>query len=67
MECKKVCLADERILDPVIEGKQRDIIAGDCMLCGRCIEVCPVKVLHLAGGVPFVSAKETGEKVGDAA
>jgi ferredoxin-type protein NapH len=63
-DCKRVCMADERILDKVIAGEQRDIIDGDCTLCGRCIEVCPKRVLHFAGGLPFVAAKNKGQADG---
>jgi ferredoxin-type protein NapH len=46
--CKRVCLADPQILDPVIQGTAQAVCAGDCMLCGRCIAVCPQQILHVS-------------------
>ncbi|MDR3307928.1 MAG: 4Fe-4S binding protein [Coriobacteriales bacterium] len=51
--CKQVCLANPRILDPVITGEATSVVAGDCMLCARCVAVCPHAVLHTGLSLPF--------------
>ncbi|MDR2714028.1 MAG: NapH/MauN family ferredoxin-type protein [Coriobacteriales bacterium] len=43
--CSEKCLTDPEILDPVLEGVETTVLAGDCMLCGECIDVCPTKAL----------------------
>lgn len=43
--CKKTCIVDPKILDPAVDGNDAYVYAGDCMLCGKCIDVCPVKAL----------------------
>ena len=43
--CKKSCIADSEILKPAVDEKADFVYAGDCMLCGKCIDVCPVKAL----------------------
>ncbi|MDR2492528.1 MAG: 4Fe-4S binding protein [Coriobacteriales bacterium] len=50
--CKRACLADPRILDGTVAGTAGSVTAGDCMLCGRCIEACPVRVLSFGVGGP---------------
>lgn len=49
-QCKAVCLADPVILTPVLEGETRRVKAGDCMACGRCIDVCPPGALRFGLG-----------------
>lgn len=44
-KCKHVCLADPEILDPVLEGQASVVKAGDCLLCGKCIDTCPTAAL----------------------
>ncbi len=51
--CKEVCLADKRILDEVVAGTKTVVSAGDCMICGKCIEVCPVGTLTWHLGPAF--------------
>ncbi|MDK7724651.1 4Fe-4S binding protein [Slackia exigua] len=29
------------------------VSAGDCMLCGRCVDVCPTDALSIGPAVPF--------------
>lgn len=44
-KCKQSCLADPEILDPVLANEAEAVYAGDCMLCGKCIDVCPTQAL----------------------
>ena len=50
-KCKEACLCDPQILDAVVEGSASVVRAGDCMLCGKCVDVCPAKCLSV--GVRF--------------
>ena len=50
-KCKKACLCDPEILDAPVAGEVDRVCAGDCMLCGKCIEACPVQALSV-GIVP---------------
>ncbi len=49
-KCKKACLCDPEILDAPVAGEDVIVRAGDCMLCGKCIEACPVKALSIKIG-----------------
>lgn len=49
-KCKKACLCDPEILDAVVAGEDSMVRAGDCMACGRCVEVCPTGALVLKFG-----------------
>lgn len=49
-KCKKVCLCDPEILDAPVAGDEKIVRAGDCMLCGKCIEACPVEALSIKIG-----------------
>jgi ferredoxin-type protein NapH len=49
--CKEKCLADPVILDPALEDKSKAVLAGDCMLCGACVDVCPTKALKIRPGL----------------
>ena len=40
-KCKQVCLCDPEILDGVLSGEDKRVKAGDCMLCGKCVDACP--------------------------
>ncbi len=51
-QCKKACIVDPEILDPSIEGKTDTVCAGDCMICGKCIDACPAKALSMKIGLP---------------
>ena len=48
--CKKSCLCDPEILDPAIAGDDGIVRAGDCMLCGKCVEACPKQALSIRIG-----------------
>ncbi len=50
--CKRVCIADPEILEPAIEGATKTVCAGDCMVCGKCVEACPEKALSMGPGLP---------------
>lgn len=66
--CKQVCLADERILDEVIVGTKTAVSAGDCMLCGKCVDACPAKTLSWRFGPAFLqSARKSRAASGDGA
>ena len=56
-KCKRACLCDSEILDAPVAGEDVIVRAGDCMLCGKCIEACPVKALTLTVGRPSSSEK----------
>jgi ferredoxin-type protein NapH len=51
-KCKHVCLCDPEILDAPVAGEDVIVRAGDCMLCGKCIETCPVHALSITAGRP---------------
>ncbi|MGI6105614.1 MAG: NapH/MauN family ferredoxin-type protein [Raoultibacter sp.] len=62
--CKKVCIADPEILEPAVDEGAGAVYAGDCMLCGKCIDVCPVKALSVKPTVrvtPVQNAEKTEE------
>lgn len=48
--CEEACLADPEILAPVLKNEDVIVRAGDCMACGRCIDVCPTQALHMGLG-----------------
>lgn len=50
--CKARCLCDPAILEPAIEGREDRVAAGDCMLCGRCVEACPTRALSIGAALP---------------
>ncbi len=50
-KCRKACLCDPAILDDAISGKAAAVdAAGDCMLCGKCLDACPTSVLKVGIG-----------------
>ena len=49
-KCKKACLCDPAILDAPVSGESPAVCAGDCMLCGKCVDVCPTKALTIGLG-----------------
>lgn len=48
--CKRSCLADPAILDPVLTERDVIVRAGDCMACGSCIDACPTRALSFTLG-----------------
>lgn len=48
--CRKACLADPVILDPVLTERDTLVRAGDCMACGSCVDACPTRALALGLG-----------------
>ena len=50
--CKAQCLCAPEILDPAIAGEEDRVSAGDCMLCGKCVEACPAKALAIGPTLP---------------
>ena len=51
--CEAVCLADPEILQPALSGEKNRVVAGDCMLCGECVDVCPTRALSIGPASPF--------------
>jgi ferredoxin-type protein NapH len=56
--CRQVCLSDTRILDNVIAGQKTLVSAGDCMVCGRCVDQCPSKSLSWHFGPAFIQPRK---------
>ncbi len=50
--CKTSCIADPTILDDAVEGKAKYVTAGDCMLCGKCVDVCNDHALSIVPKLP---------------
>ncbi|MRX81239.1 4Fe-4S binding protein [Eggerthella guodeyinii] len=48
--CKRSCLSDPVILDPVLTERDVIVRAGDCMACGSCIDACPTRALSFTLG-----------------
>lgn len=48
--CKRSCLSDPAILDPVLTERDVIVRAGDCMACGSCIDACPTRALSFTLG-----------------
>lgn len=55
--CKQVCLADSEILNPVVDQGATYVTAGDCMLCGKCVDHCSDHALKIVLK-PALSAKK---------
>lgn len=49
-KCQKACLCDPAILDDAISGTANAVTAGDCMLCGKCLDACPTSALKVGVG-----------------
>lgn len=49
-KCKEACLADPVILDPALAGEDTIVRAGDCMVCGACVDSCPTQALRFRIG-----------------
>lgn len=48
--CKRSCLSDPAILDPVLTERDAIVRAGDCMACGSCVDACPTRALSFQLG-----------------
>ncbi|MDX8366852.1 quinol dehydrogenase ferredoxin subunit NapH [Cytobacillus sp. IB215665] len=46
--CRQVCFADPDILEPAINREEQYVSAGDCSLCGMCVDHCPTNALIIA-------------------
>ena len=60
-KCKSACLCDSEILDDVVAGTDAMVRAGDCMLCGKCIEACPTAALSIKLGRVSIPEKPAAE------
>ena len=45
--CQAACLCDPEILDAALAGETDRVAAGDCMLCGKCVDACPHAALRI--------------------
>lgn len=45
--CRSVCFADPDILEPGINRESEFVKAGDCSLCGACVDNCPFGALNI--------------------
>jgi ferredoxin-type protein NapH len=50
LACKRACLADPAILDPLIFDDAQHVRSGDCLLCGACVSSCPQQILKIKPG-----------------
>ena len=50
--CQAACLCDPEILDAALAGEADRVAAGDCMLCGKCVDACPHAALHIGIAAP---------------
>ena len=50
--CQKACLCDPEILDAALAGEADRVAAGDCMLCGKCVDACPHSALEIGFVLP---------------
>ncbi|WP_254119030.1 NapH/MauN family ferredoxin-type protein [Bacillus sp. FJAT-29790] len=57
-KCRSVCFADPGILEPGIFRESKYVIAGDCSLCGACVDHCPFDALKITGQLPSIPIKE---------
>lgn len=46
-KCRSVCFADPDILEPAINRENEYVRAGDCSLCGACVDNCPFGALKI--------------------
>ena len=50
--CQATCLCDPEILDAALAGETDRVAAGDCMLCGKCVDACPHAALRIGIAAP---------------
>lgn len=55
--CKMSCIADPTILDDAVAGNIDYVTAGDCMLCGKCVDVCNDNALSIVPKLPQLVEK----------
>lgn len=51
--CRTACLCDPEILNGVLDEGASRVVAGDCMLCGACVDACPTNALQVGIASPF--------------
>ncbi len=51
-KCRTVCFAEPVILEPGIFRESKFVDAGDCSLCGACIDNCPFNALSITVSLP---------------
>lgn len=59
--CKRSCLSDPSILDPLLTERDVIVRAGDCMACGSCVDACPTHALSFSLGRAAKPAAKTTE------
>lgn len=47
-KCRSVCFSDPVILEPGINRETQYVKAGDCSLCGACVDSCPFGALKIS-------------------
>ncbi|MFE8694819.1 NapH/MauN family ferredoxin-type protein [Cytobacillus sp. FJAT-53684] len=57
-KCRSVCFADPIILEPGIFRESKYVTAGDCSLCGACVDHCPFGALKITAQLPISRNKE---------
>lgn len=60
--CQEACLANPEILDPALNNETQAVLAGDCMLCGACVDSCPTKALAIKLSAQHYLPQRTNEK-----
>lgn len=60
--CKQVCLADSAILEPAVDGTAKYVTAGDCMLCGKCVDNCHDDALSIVPKFAVLAKKAQEER-----
>ena len=50
--CQRACLCDPEILDAALAGEADRVAAGDCMLCGKCVDACSHSALEIGFALP---------------
>ncbi|WP_057770540.1 4Fe-4S binding protein [Cytobacillus dafuensis] len=60
-KCRSVCFADPVILEPGIFRESKYVVAGDCSLCGACVDHCPFDALKITAQMPLSLKKENSK------
>ena len=62
-DCYK-CIRECPVKSILVKDHQASIISSDCILCGRCVQVCPQNAKEVRNDVPLVQKLiDSGEKV----